>query len=149
MHTARLDSVPPVLIPFVRNERPGTQDAEYVIWPVSPQRVVALSRNDVGEKVVIREATGQLVGVVRDAVEQGRERMIFASEAQRDRLPARKLFRRRTQVRLRCSDRGPLGNHVAPPGCVVKMSETFADKPDVALCDQGLHSPAPEMLKFV
>jgi hypothetical protein len=139
----------PVLIPFVRNERPGTQDAEYVIWPVSPQRVVALSRNDVGEKVVIREATGQLVGVVRDAVEQGRERMIFASEAQRDRLPARKLFRRRTQVRLRCSDRGPLGNYVAPPGCVVKMSETFADKPDVALCDQGLHSPAPEMLKFV
>lgn len=48
---------------------------------MSPQRVVALSRNDVGEKAVIREATGQLVGVVRDAVEKGRERMIFASEA--------------------------------------------------------------------
>lgn len=139
----------PVLIPFVRSERPGTLDAEYIIWPVSPQRVVALSRNDVGEKAVIREATGQLVGVVRDAVEQGRERMIFASEAQRDRLPTGKLFRRRTQVRLRCSDRGPMGKYVPPPGCVVKMSETFSDKPDVSLCEQGLHSPAPGMLKFV
>jgi len=139
----------PVMVPFVRNERPGTMDAPYVIWPVSPQRVVALSRNDVGEKAVIREATGELVGTVREAVEQGRERMIFASEAQRDRLPARKLFRRRTQVRLRCSDRGPHGEYVAPPGCVVKMSEAFADKPDVALCDQGLHSPAPAMLNFV
>lgn len=139
----------PVLIPFVRNERPGTLDAEYVIWPVTPQRVVALSRNDVGEKAVIREATGPLVGLVRDSVEQGRERMIFASEAQRDRLPSRKLYRRRTQVRLRCSHHGPTGNYVAPPGCVVKMSETFADKPDVVLCGHGLHSPAPEMLNFV
>jgi hypothetical protein len=139
----------PVLVPFVRNERPGMMDAAYVIWPMSPQRVVALSRNDVGEKAVVREATGELVGTVRDAVEQGRERMIFASEAQRDRLPTRKLFRRRTQVRLRCSDRGPHGEYVAPPGCVVKMSEAFADKPDVALCDQGLHSPARAMLSFV
>jgi hypothetical protein len=63
-------------------------------------------------------------------------------------LPARKLFRRRTQVRLRCSNRGPRGEYVAPPGCVVKMSEAFADKPDVALCDQGLHSPAPEMMSL-
>ena len=62
----------PVLIPFVRNERAGTLDAEYIIWLVSLQRVVALSRKDVGEKAVIREATGQLVGIVRDAVEQGR-----------------------------------------------------------------------------
>jgi Protein of unknown function (DUF4238) len=139
----------PVLIPFVRNERPGIMDAAYVVWPVSPHRVIALSANDVGEKAVIREATGKLVGVVRDAVEQGRERMIFASEAQRDRLPTGKLFRRRTQVRLRCSDRGPTGNYVAPPGCVVKMSETFSDTPDVMLCHQGLHSPAPEMLRLV
>jgi hypothetical protein len=41
-----------------------------------------------------------------------------------------------------------MGNYVAPPGCVVKMSETFADKPDVVLCDQGLHTPAPDMLRF-
>lgn len=139
----------PVLIPFVRNQRPGTMDAEHILWPVSPQRVVALTKNHIGEKAVIRNATGQLVGIVRKAVEQGRERMIFASEDQRDRLPTRKLFRRRTQVRLRCSDRGPMGNYVPPPGCVVKMSETFSDRPDVSLCEQGLHSPAPEMLKFV
>ena len=139
----------PVLVPFVRNERPGIMDAAHVVWPVSPHRVVALSRRDVGEKAVIREASGELVGIVRDAVEQGRERMIFASEAQRDRLPAGKRFRRRTQVRLRCSDRGPHGEYVAPPGCVVKMSETFADKPNVALCAQGLHSSAPEMFTLV
>lgn len=138
----------PVLVPFVRNERPGILDAAHIIWPVSPERVVALSRSDVGEKAVIREATGELVGIVRDAVEQGRERMIFASEAQRDRLPTRKRFRRRTQVRLRCSNRDPWGEYVAPPGCVVKQSETFADKPDIVLCDQGLHSPAPEMTSF-
>jgi hypothetical protein len=53
----------PVLVPFVRNERPGIMDATYVVWPVSPRRVVALSTNDVGEKGVIREATGELVGV--------------------------------------------------------------------------------------
>jgi hypothetical protein len=74
--------------------------------------------------------------------------MIFASEAQRDRLPARKLFRRRTQVRLRCSDRGPDGEYVAAPGCVVKLSEAFADNPDVGLCAQGLNSPAPEMFSL-
>jgi hypothetical protein len=135
----------PVMTPFVRNLRPAIMDSAYIIWPVSPQRMVALSKNDVGEKAVIREATGELVGIVRSRVEQGRERMIFASEAQRDRLPANKLFRRRAQVRLRCSDHGPNGEYVAPPGCVVKFSETFADKPDVALCAQGLHSAASEM----
>ncbi|MDX1890426.1 DUF4238 domain-containing protein [Mycolicibacterium sp. 050158] len=138
----------PVLVPFVRNERPGIAEAAYIVWPVSPHRVVALSRNNVGEKAVIREATGELVGVVRDAVQQGRERMIFASEAQRDRLPAGKMFRRRTQGRFRCSDRSPHGEYIAPPGCVVKMSEAFADKPDVALCAQGLHSSAPELFSL-
>jgi hypothetical protein len=28
------------------------------------------------------------------------------------------------------------------------MSEAFADKPDVVLCDQGLHSPAPAMMSL-
>jgi len=100
----------------------------------------------VGEKAVIREATGKLVGIVREGVEQGRERMIFASEEQRDRLPSGKGFDRRPQPRLRCSDRTPSGEYVPPPGCCVELSEAFARGPDVALCNRGLHSPAPEIV---
>ncbi|MFF4893443.1 DUF4238 domain-containing protein [Micromonospora chersina] len=135
----------PVLVPFKRNVRPDLISAPHIIWPVSPQRAVALTNELTGEKAVIREATGKLVGTVRQAVEQGRERMIFASEEQRDRFPKGKKFRRRAQTRLRCSNRTPRGEHIPPPGCCVHWSETFAAGPDVVLCSRGLHSPAPEM----
>jgi len=135
----------PVLVPFKRNVRPSLMAAPYIIWPVSPRRVVALSNDMAGEKAVIRQATGKLVGIVREGVEQGRERMIFASEEQRDRLPNGKRFGRRAHMRLRCSDRTPGGEYVPPPGCCLEWSEAFATGPDVALCNQGLHSPAPEM----
>ncbi len=135
----------PVLVLFRRNIRPSLITAPYILWPVSPHRVVALSDTLLGEKAVIREATGKLVGIVRDSVEQGRERMIFASEQQRDRLPRTKKFRRRTQTRLRCSMWTPQGEHVEPPGCCVEQSHAFAAGPDVVLCSQGLHSPAPDM----
>ena len=94
---------------------------------------------------MMREADGKLVGLVRQAVEQGRERMIFASDEQRDRLPKNKLFRRRAQVWLRCSDRTPRGKYVPPPGCCVEQRTWFGAGPNVALCDHGLHRPAPEM----
>jgi hypothetical protein len=135
----------PVLIPFRRNLSPGLNNAPYVIWPVSPTRVVALGHDLTGDKAVIREATGRQVGIVRECIEQSRERMIFASEEQKDRLPTGKMFRRRTQIRLRCSDHGPRGNYIAPPGCCVEYRECFAAAPDVQLCDQGLHTPAPDM----
>lgn len=135
----------PVLLPFRRNVRPSLMSAPYVIWPVSPVRAVALSNDPRGEKAVMREASGKLVGMVRRGVEQGRERMIFASEEQRDRLPNGKKIRSRPQSRLRCSDRRPTGECVPPPGCCVEWCETFAAGPDVVLCDQGLHSPAPDM----
>lgn len=138
----------PVLLPFRRNVRPSLTSAPYVIWPVSPKRAVALSNDPQGEKAVMREASGKLVGMVRLGVEQGRERMIFASEDQRDRLPKGKRFRRRAQSRLRCSDRMPTGASVPPPGCCVEWSETFADGPDVVLCHRGLHSPAPGMWPY-
>jgi hypothetical protein len=134
----------PVLVPFRRNVRPSLMAAPYIVWPVSPHRVVALSNDLVGEKAVIRQATGKLVGIVREGVEQGRERMIFASEEQRDRLPSGKRFGRRTHTRLRCSDRTPTGEYVPPPGCCVEWSEAFATGPDVALCNQGLHFPVRE-----
>ena len=69
----------PVLVPFRRKVRPSLLAAQYIIWPVSPQRVVALSHDAIGEKAVIREATGELVGIVRNSIEQGRERTIFAT----------------------------------------------------------------------
>lgn len=122
--------------------------APYVIWPVSPKRAVALSNDPQGEKAVMREASGKLAGMVRLGVEQGRERMIFAAEDQRDSLPKGKRFRRRAQSRLRCSDRMPTGASVPPPGCCVEWSETFADGPDVVLCHRGLHSPAPGMWTY-
>ncbi|WP_027942514.1 DUF4238 domain-containing protein [Amycolatopsis taiwanensis] len=138
----------PVFVPFRRNISPSLLDAPYVVWPVSPYRVVALSNNLVGEKAVIRPATGKLVSMVRDGVEQGRERMIFASEKQRERLPRTKKFRRRTQARIRCSQRTPRGEYIKPPGCCVELSQVFAAGPDVALCDQGLHNPAPDMWSY-
>lgn len=135
----------PVLVPFRKNIGPGLVSAPYVLWPVSPHRVVALTNVPSGEKAVIRTATAKERGLVRDAIEQGRERWIFASPSQKDQLPAGKKFRRRTQIRLRCSQRSPSGAYIRAPGCCVEYLETFAAGPDVALCDQGLHAAAPSM----
>lgn len=135
----------PVLVPFRRNIRPDLLSAPYIIWPVSPHRVVALSNDLAGEKAVLISATGKQVGMVRDGVYMGRERMVFGSEEQHSRLRATKKFRRRAQVRLRCSDRSPTGRAIPPPGCCVEFAECFAAGPDVDLCDQGLHTAAPEM----
>jgi hypothetical protein len=135
----------PVLVPFRHNVGLSLTASPYIIWPVGPHRTVALSNDPQGEKAVIRKASGKLVGMVRQGVEQGRERMIFASEEQQERLPQGKKFRRRAQVRLRCSDRSPSGEYVPPPACCVECRDTFAAGPDVALCNQGLHSPAPDM----
>jgi hypothetical protein len=98
---------------------------------------------------VIQVANGKQVGMVRRGIEQGRERMIFASEQQCERLPKGKKFRRRAQTRMRCSDTTPRGEYVEPPGCCVKWSVTCEAAPDVVLCDQGLHAPAPEMWNHV
>ncbi len=138
----------PVLVPFRGNVRPSLKAAPCIVWPVSPHRAVALGNDLLGEKAVIREATGKLVGIVRDGVDQGRERMIFAGEEQRDRLPRTKKFRRRTQTRLRCSQRTPQGEYVEPPGCCVEQLEAFAVGPNVALCNQGLRSPADDMWSY-
>ena len=135
----------PVLVPFRRNARPSLIAAPQVLWPISRYRVVVLSNDLHGEKAVIREADGKLVGLVRRAIEQGRERRIFVSEHQHDRLPVRKQFRRRTQIRLRCSPRTPDGEYLPPPACCVETSEAFGAGPDVVLCNSGLHAPAPEM----
>lgn len=135
----------PVLVPFRRNVRPDLLSCPYIIWPVSPDRVVALSNDHTGDKAVLREADGQMVGLVRNGVEQGRERMIFASEQQRGRLPQTKNFRRRAQIRLRCSDHTPAGDQIPPPGCCVQWTETFAARPDIILCNRGLHTPVPDL----
>lgn len=129
----------PVLVPFIRNVSPDLHSAPYVLWPISPTRAIALTNDLCGEKAVIIEASGKQVGLVRTAVEKNRERKIFASEAQHESLPSGRQFRRRPQIRLRCSQETPRGEHVLPPGCCVEQTETFSDGPDVKLCEQGLH----------
>jgi hypothetical protein len=136
----------PVLVPFDRSRRHDLDSAPYIWWPVSPHRVVALSRDHTGERAVIRPASAKMVGIVNRAVEQGRERMVFSSDEQARRLPEGKTLSRRTQARFRCSDHTPDGEPIAPPGCCVERSEAYGTRPDVALCDQGLHKPAPDML---
>jgi hypothetical protein len=147
-HGRFMTSDAPVIVPFEHNVGPSLLDAPYIIWPISPHRVVALGNDLLGEKAIIREASGTLLGIVRSGVLHGRERMIFASDKQRVRLPQSKSFRRRTQTRLRCSQWTPRGKYVEPPGCCVELSYTFAAGPNAALCDQGLHNPAPEMWSY-
>lgn len=139
----------PVLVPFQNNKSPNLMAAPHIIWPVNPHRVVALTNVPSGEKAVIRQATPKERGLVKKTIEQGRERWIFASPDQKDRLPKTKKFRRRTQMRLRCSQWTPRGKYVEPPGCCVEQTEGFSAGPDVILCDQGLHTDAPKMWDYI
>jgi hypothetical protein len=139
----------PVLVPFRNNKGPNLMAAPHILWPVSPYRVVALTNASSGEKAVIRQATPKERGLVRKAIEQGRERWIFASPDQKDRLPKTKKFGRRTQMWLRCSQWTPRGTYVEPPGCRVEQADGFSAGPDVVLCDQGLHIDAPEMWDYI
>ena len=138
----------PVIVPFKRNQRTDLISTPYVIWPISPFRTVALTNEPTGEKATILLATGKHLGMVREGVEQGRERLIFASEAQSGRLPTGKKFRRRVQSRVRCSQYKPSGEYIPPPGCCTAWHDTFADKPDIVLCNQGLHEPVPDIDKY-
>lgn len=139
----------PVLVPFHKNKGPHLLAAPHILWPITPQRVVALTNKPSEEKAVIRPATPKERGLVRDAIEKGRERWIFASPEQKDRLPMTKKFRRRTQIRLRCSQWTPSGRYLEPPGCCVEQADGFAAGPDVVLCDHGLHVEAPAMWDHV
>lgn len=80
----------PVLVPFRKNKGTSLTAAEHILWPVTPHRVVALTNEPSGEKAVIRTATPKERGLVRDAIERGRERWIFASPEQKDQLPKTK-----------------------------------------------------------
>lgn len=139
----------PVFLPLRRNVRPALNDATHIVWPISPQRTIALVNEPSGEKATLVAAKGKHVGIVNHGVEQCRERMIFASEEQKDRLPSGEKFRRRTQIRLRCSDHNPRGDRIPPPGCCFELGYCFSDVPDIVLCAQGLHRPAPEVLRHI
>ncbi|MFL6108097.1 MAG: DUF4238 domain-containing protein [Marmoricola sp.] len=139
----------PVLVPFHKNKGPNLISAPHILWPVSPHRVVALTNTPTGDKAVIRTASPKERGLVRKAIEQCRERWIFASPEQKDALPVRKKFRRRTQMRMRCSQWTPTGTYVEPPSCCVEMADGFGAGPDVVLCDQGGHFPAPDMWEYI
>lgn len=141
-----LTSDVPVVVPFRAGVRPSMLAAPHVIWPISPYRAVVLSNDLTEEKATFRQVTAKVAAAIREAVIQGRELMIFATEDQLRYLPIGKPQRRRAQVRLRCSHWSPRGKYVPPPGCVVEFSEGYGAGPDVALCESGLHRPAPGML---
>lgn len=139
----------PVLVTMSRGRRLDLLGAPHVMWPISPRRVVVLTNDPDASKAVMRAADAKHIGLVRRAVEQGRERMIFASESQRHTLAEGKRFRRRAQTYLTCSRRRPNGQWVDPPGCCVQWTQTLAQAPVVNLCGQGLHRPAPELNDLV
>lgn len=140
-----LTSDAPVIVPFHRNVRAGLEVCPYIIWPISPWRAVALTLDHVGQKAVIKKANGQMVGLVQRGVEQGRERMIIGAESQRERMSAGKVVKRRPQSRIRCSSTTPFGDRIPPPGCCIEWTVAFASRPDLVLCDQGLHQPPYDM----
>lgn len=119
--------------------------ASPVLWPISPNRVIALTQNHSGDKAVIRKANSKMVGAVRDGVLRGRERMIFTSETEKDNLPSGRFFPRRKQILLVCRSRTPDGQPIKPPGCCVERSEVFAPAPIIDLCASGLHVAPSEM----
>jgi hypothetical protein len=138
----------PVLVPFRKNKGPNLLAAPQIFWPVSPHRVVVLTNRPTGEKAIIRPATAKERGQVRTVVEQGRDRWIFATAEQADALPASKKFRRRRQLRLRCSPLTPQNQFIEPPGCCVEHGDGFSAVPDVVLCNQGLHIEAAAMRDY-
>lgn len=69
---------------------------------------------------MIRQATPKDRGLLKKAIEQGRERWIFASSEQKDRLPKTKSFNRRTQMRLRCSQYTPQHEYLKQIGVLVR-----------------------------
>lgn len=139
----------PVLVPLVSGARPGLTSAPYIAWPISPTRAVVFTNQLDGSKAVTRSATPRMVKALRADVVRGREHMIFGSEDQLRHLPVGKRLPRRAQLRLRCSQWTPKGEYVEPPGCCVEMGETYASAPDIRLCEQGAHAPAPAIMRYV
>lgn len=136
----------PVLVPFRSGWRGALDSAPAILWPISPTRVVALTRNHTGEKAIIREADGRMRGLARKSVLEGRDRMIISSAEARDALPQRQLHRRRPQVRLRCAPHGPTGERLPPGACCIEQTESLASSPDVTVC--GAHIAAPGMTSW-
>lgn len=133
----------PVLVPFKSGNRQSLYDASHIVWPLTPHRTIALARESVGEKAVIR-TENKLAGIVRSMIEQTRERMVFGSPEQRGALARIKPFHTRPQMSLTCSQRTPRGEYIEPPGCCTKNSVALATRPIIAVCRDGLHEPAPD-----
>lgn len=137
----------PVQIPFVKDVRPSVVAAKRIWWPISPFRAVAWNNDLSSEKVVFKKATTDVTDKLRAYMLQGRDRFIIATEQQLRLLPVGKRIRRRTQIRLRCSQFHE-GHYIEPPGCVVERSEFYSEAPSVALCDSGLHRAVPTLGQY-
>jgi len=72
-----------------------------VWWPLSPYRVLALSNDPVGVKVVHKTASAKEVEQVRATYIRGAESMIIASPGDMN-LPVGKRLARRPQLQVDC-----------------------------------------------
>lgn len=80
---------------------PTTDGCDYIWWPVSPNRCIALGRELTGKRVEHRVLRRTDVDRVRRAVVRGAEEVIVALPDDRD-LPSGKVLSRRSQVRVDC-----------------------------------------------
>jgi len=80
---------------------PSMDHSRHVWWPISPSRMVVLSRDLQGHKVVHRAAHRNDVDEVRSTFVRGAESAIIALPGDRD-LPAGKRLRRRPQLQVDC-----------------------------------------------
>lgn len=83
-------------------EPPSTITSKYLLWPISPIRMVVLSQDLQGHKVVHRVANRKEVDRVRSAFIRGAESAIIALPQDGD-LPSGKRLRRRPQLRVDCT----------------------------------------------
>ncbi|MGW7531159.1 DUF4238 domain-containing protein [Amycolatopsis sp. NPDC054798] len=124
---------------------PSTIDCEYIWWPISPTRLIALGLQWAGEKVVHRTIGRGEVDRVRTAFVRQAESVIIALPNDRE-LPAGKRLKRRPQLQVDCqtvderqrkcrirfgwSYGSGLLDHVCDPVCALaKTSEQESSSP--------------------
>ncbi|WP_277512473.1 DUF4238 domain-containing protein [Cellulosimicrobium cellulans] len=119
----------PVMVPFESGSRRDLVETARLYWPVSPHRMVVLSTDHAGKRVVERTANARQVDEFIGAAIQGRERFLLATPSSIDLLPRGKILRRRAQLEVRCTPLGGLAGN-----CIVDSGAAYADAPVVVLC---------------
>ncbi|MFF2524207.1 DUF4238 domain-containing protein [Streptomyces liangshanensis] len=83
-------------------ETPSTINSEHLLWPISPHRLVVLSQDLQGEKIVQRTVSRKELDRIRGTFIRGAETAIIALPHDGD-LPSGKNLRKRPQLRTTCT----------------------------------------------